>query len=80
MTKEHQALERDNYACRVCGSGSSLHVHHIQYRSLLGKDELANYVTLCAECHELVHSKKLKLDVQLIDGRMEVFPKYRGSK
>ena len=80
MTKEREAIERDEYQCRVCGSGSSLHVHHIKYRSKLGEDALDNYVTLCARCHDLVHSKKLKLDIQLIDGTMEVFPIYRGSK
>lgn len=53
--------ERDNYRCCNCGEmdTSKLHLHHVQYRSLMGTDEADNLVTLCALCHNLVHDKKL---------------------
>lgn len=54
-------LERDGHRCQGqrygldhrCNRG--VHVHHIKQRSLGGKHEPANLVTLCPAAHEWVH-------------------------
>jgi 5-methylcytosine-specific restriction endonuclease McrA len=54
-------LERDNWACRICGNdgdGSSLHVHHIDWDRRHNQDE--NLVTLCHRCHSAVHREGYK--------------------
>jgi len=73
MTLNEQVLDRDEYACRVCGATYSLHVHHVKYRSHLGEDALDNLVTLCWKCHELVHDGKMKLVLHEVDGNLELF-------
>jgi predicted restriction endonuclease len=50
-----QVNERDERQCRCCGSRSSLHQHHMTYRSRGGADTTANLLTLCAVCHGLEH-------------------------
>jgi 5-methylcytosine-specific restriction endonuclease McrA len=51
-----QVLERDAWRCQVCGSMQNLQVHHLKFRSRSGGDEEQNLITLCAACHEQVHS------------------------
>lgn len=47
-----QALERDDYRCRVCNSTLRLEVHHRTYKRL--GDELSNDITtLCKLCHDI---------------------------
>ena len=49
-------LERDNYACRVCGKDNveaKLHVHHVDRNR--ANNGNANLVTLCYVCHSHVH-------------------------
>ena len=50
-------FERDGRECRSCGSGSSLHAHHIipwvTAKSL--RLEVGNGVTLCWNCHLAQH-------------------------
>jgi hypothetical protein len=54
--KRLQILERDGWACRLCGDKEkTLHVHHVHYDSRA--DGPWDYpdtslVTLCCECHE----------------------------
>jgi 5-methylcytosine-specific restriction endonuclease McrA len=50
-----RVLERDGWRCQVCGSMQCLQVHHLKFRSQSGGDEEQNLITLCAECHELMH-------------------------
>jgi DEAD/DEAH box helicase domain-containing protein len=64
--QRHQALTRDGYRCRTCGSeaktGQGLHIHHIRpFRdygyipdrndAYIQANDLDNLVTLCASCH-----------------------------
>lgn len=56
-----RVLERDNYACRRCGSANNLQLHHIQYRSRLGGHEDTNLVTVCFICHDLLTRNKIKV-------------------
>jgi len=51
-------LERDKWCCQCCGRPSELQVHHITPRSQLGEDVEENLITLCAICHQVVHSRK----------------------
>ena len=53
-----QVLERDGWRCQFCGSMQNLQVHHLKYRSQSCGDEEPNLITLCAECHAAVHSKR----------------------
>lgn len=51
-----QVLARDGWKCVICGRntiqhGVVLHVDHITPRSKGGKDEMANYQTLCEACN-----------------------------
>ncbi len=52
---QRQVLERDGWRCQVCGSMQNLQVHHLKFRSQSGSDVEQNLITLCAECHELMH-------------------------
>lgn len=45
----------DEYKCYLCGSTDELNVHHISYKNL-GRENINNdLVTLCRDCHQLVH-------------------------
>jgi 5-methylcytosine-specific restriction endonuclease McrA len=48
-------LERDGWRCQECGSSKNLDVHHIRRRSALGDDAETNLITLCRECHQILH-------------------------
>ncbi len=47
-------LRRDGYACQRCGQRAS-QVHHLVTRARGGPDDEANLVSLCVECHAVVH-------------------------
>jgi hypothetical protein len=53
--------ERDNYTCRNCGinkqgaPGMIFHAHHIIPHLKGGADEESNLITLCEDCHSLLH-------------------------
>jgi hypothetical protein len=48
-------LNRDNYQCILCGCKDKLHIHHIIPRHKGGKDRDDNLVTLCKNCHDMIH-------------------------
>ncbi len=50
-----EILARDNWRCQVCGHLKNLDVHHIRRRSALGEDLETNLITLCRECHQMLH-------------------------
>ena len=55
-------LDRDKYRCKCCkDKNTRLEVHHILERSKGGTDIPSNLITLCSECHKLVHKGKLSL-------------------
>ena len=52
---------KDNYVCQICNeTGKKLHAHHIksyaEYPNL--RTDINNGMTLCAECHHNIHSKR----------------------
>ena len=50
-----QVLRRDGWRCQSCGTMSNLEIHHKQFRSHAGHDSEENLITLCAQCHTLIH-------------------------
>jgi len=52
-----KALRRDGKRCQACGTSARpvLAVHHIIPVTLGGRDVLRNLITLCANCHRIVH-------------------------
>lgn len=50
-----QALRRDGYRCVKCGYTKTLQVHHLRYRYSPYASLLEDLMTLCDECHGLVH-------------------------
>jgi len=59
MYERKKIFERDHGMCRLCGNGSHLVVHHLNYRH----QPLYELLTLCERCHAMVHSwhkEKLK--------------------
>jgi len=50
-----QVLRRDGWRCHLCGTMSSLEMHHKQFRSHSGSDSEENLITLCAKCHASSH-------------------------
>lgn len=57
-----EVMDRDSHRCRMCGrSGESnrLDPHHVIYKSMGGKDEMGNLITLCFRCHvPIVHQDR----------------------
>jgi 5-methylcytosine-specific restriction endonuclease McrA len=49
-------LLRDGWRCQFCGSRQNVEVHHQQFRSHSGEDTEENLITLCTNCHWLMHS------------------------
>lgn len=51
----------DGQACRICGSNQQkdaalvLHAHHIVFRSKSGTNRVANLITVCFDCHQMLH-------------------------
>ena len=50
-----EILARDNWRCQVCGRLNNLDVHHMRRRSAFGEDLETNLITLCRECHQMLH-------------------------
>ena len=50
-----QVLRRDDWRCQSCGTMSNLEVHHKQFRSHSGDDSEQNLITVCSDCHLILH-------------------------
>ena len=55
-----KVLERDNYSCVLCGGHYGLAIHHIAFRSQLGKSTMDNLACLCMQCHNEAHGVNAK--------------------
>lgn len=51
--------KRDGFKCQSCGSSEHLGTHHIIPFRECRAHEMNNLITLCASCHNKVHSGKL---------------------
>ncbi len=45
----------DFIPCENC-SRKAVDIHHLVFRSQLGKDEISNLMALCRDCHDIAHS------------------------
>lgn len=67
-SKRGYILKRDNYKCQWCGKQEQLQVHHKYYSKYPNNVKVQpwNYpndalITLCDECHQKAHKKKIKV-------------------
>lgn len=56
-------LERDNWTCQICGKTSKeaqLHCHHTDpvRQHPMFQNDMDSCITLCKECHKMVHSRR----------------------
>lgn len=64
-SRRRKVYSRDEYKCQNCGSGggpngeNELHAHHVVPVKRGGSHQLSNLITLCDECHSLVHNRPL---------------------
>ena len=66
--KHFDYVVQEEMMCEVCMS-PAVDVHHIQYRSRLGKDEIRNLMAVCRKCHDKAHSEEYKEgELKLIHG------------
>lgn len=81
----HQALQRDK-VCQNCGHDGReyrkngvliynyLEVHHIKPISQGGAEfDLDNLMTLCEECHKIMHGKGSKLNSPMLNRQLSEF-------
>lgn len=54
-------LTRDNQRCVVCGTKTSLHLHHYKHVAHGGANTTGNLVMLCANHHMAVHADVIKI-------------------
>lgn len=55
--KRDERLKIDRHCCQRCGAKANLNVHHLTYKRL-GREAMADLITLCQECHKKVHENK----------------------
>ena len=62
-SRREAVIHRDNYTCQCCGKKHvRFEVHHIVFRSQGGTDDEKNLITLCEECHDMIHAGTLVLN------------------
>jgi hypothetical protein len=47
--------EQDVVLCEMCGMVAT-EIHHIDFKSHCGGDEITNIIGLCRECHSMAHN------------------------
>lgn len=67
-----EVAARDGGRCRCCGRRTSLHAHHIVFKSRRGDDASYNLIMLCMDCHNGVHlihiNNRGKVVITALDG------------
>lgn len=72
-----KVLERDNYSCVLCGGHEGIAIHHIVFRSQLGKSTMDNLACLCVHCHiPIAHG----CDAKLVRKRLQEIVKERTDR
>ncbi len=55
--RKHFNLAKDDWvACTIC-NGTACDLHHVEFRSQGGNDEIENLISLCRSCHDKAHGK-----------------------
>lgn len=59
----NDVYKRDRYTCQICSSKKKINAHHIVrwVDSIELRFDLSNGVTLCENCHKLIHKGEIKL-------------------
>lgn len=70
--KAKQRRSLDGNKCHICGSHDNLQVHHITYERLGREDIEHDLITLCKDCHEIVHENKNAILGGIIEGALIV--------
>lgn len=61
--QRERVLHRDNYKCKICGAQHDvMNVHHIFYHHPLSEMNDNDLVTLCPNCHSVVHSIQKRMN------------------
>ena len=55
--KREAVLERDNYTCQGCLKNKATQVHHLTY-DRAGQEMLFDLISVCTQCHNLIHDLK----------------------
>lgn len=56
--KHYNLAPDDWFPCQVCGA-TAVDIHHIQFRSSGGSDDVSNLIGLCRSCHNKAHKLEL---------------------
>lgn len=61
--KRLEIMQRDGFKCGICDAENNLHVHHLYYEKGRKPWEYENnaLVTVCAECHDILHNQLAKI-------------------
>jgi len=62
FTDYYNIGEQDILVCQYCNAEQLVDVHHIEYRSHGGKDEIENLIGLGRKCHNKAHAGEIKPD------------------
>lgn len=54
-----EVYKRDHWRCALCDDNRGLQIHHYCPRAQGGNDTLHNLISLCWQCHAVVHGAKL---------------------
>ena len=66
---QRAVLERDGFACTVCGRRGKLNLHHVQREADGGAAIVENLVTVCVPCHREIHEAHLEATDDLYAAR-----------
>lgn len=55
--KRQLVIDRDHNRCITCGAKTSLQIHHRTYERF-GNELLEDLVTLCQQCHSIIHKRR----------------------
>ena len=63
QVQRNRVLRRDGHSCQICGKTDGImHVHHIWYKHPLSEMNDIDLVSLCPDCHKLVHSIQQRMN------------------
>ena len=77
MRKE--VYKRDGYACVLCSDNRRLQIHHYEPRSAGGVDHPMNLVTVCPQCHQLLHGQIKIADWLTQEDAKQALAEYLGD-
>ena len=75
-------IKRDQEKCRECNkqiTEKTCHIHHLTYKNIFNEEKyLEDLITLCPECHSLIHYSKRKTTGSLYDDMTKGIPSVIG--